>query len=421
MSAHTPLPRPHSRRARSARAGFTLVELMVAMTGGLFLSLAVMALSRDFSKFSMQQMRVSNATLASANGFERLSNDLSRAGHLVSPNITSDPRVCNRPLPAWPDALEQLRAITLQTTASQLVGTELASVTPKPMSITIAGALDMTEELTATSITSQNNVSKIGIRVTTPAAARLGLVVGADAENAGILRAIFVPGPTGRAIRIAQNDGLEQYAVVASVEQSPLQLVLDPNPAIQYRASANAAQCGVLGHCTGCGISVVNFVRYQLRPLLTGSTDYQQLREASQAAGLPYESGRVELVREELTPNGNAPVTGTVELIAEYATDLQFSITQLTAPNALTLFNPAPDAVDSLYPSTQLIRVVRARLSVRSREADRSADVTGASAGQYRIALPLGGGGTSAGVAYARVRSLQADISLRNLEGANWN
>ncbi|HEY6080884.1 MAG TPA: prepilin-type N-terminal cleavage/methylation domain-containing protein [Polyangiaceae bacterium] len=416
MPTRTQLPGRRCPRPRTASAGFTLVELMVAMTGGLFLSLAVMALSRDFSKFSQQSIRVSNATLASANGFERLSGDLARAGHLASPNITSDPRVCNRPTAAWPAGLQQMRAIVLGTNPSELANTELEDVDPAPMSITIAGALDMTEELTATVISSLNGVTSVGIRVTTPAASRIGLKEGDNALNTTLLQAIFVPGGVGRAIRIAQNDGLEQYAVVAAVQQNPLRLVLAPNPAVSFRTNANAAQCGVLGLCTGCGINVVNFVRYRLRPLLTGSVDYQQLRTASQAAGLPYEAGRVELVRDELTPDGVTVINGTEELVAEYATDLQFVVSQLEP--GLTLSNPVAATINNTYPSTHLLRGVRARFSTRSREADRTADVAGASAGQYRIRLPLGAGSNP--VPYARVRSLQADISLRNLEGSNW-
>jgi len=56
------------------------------------------------------------------------------------------------------------------------------------------------------------------------------------------------------------------------------------------------------------------------------------------------------------------------------------------------------------------------RLSVRSREADREADILpgpGVAAGFYRIGL--GPDGTAP---FARVRTVQADIALRNQMGA---
>jgi hypothetical protein len=52
---------------------------------------------------------------------------------------------------------------------------------------------------------------------------------------------------------------------------------------------------------------------------------------------------------------------------------------------------------------------VRARLSVRSREADRDVALTG---GLYRFKLPDG--------AWARVRTFQADIVLPNQMDVRW-
>jgi len=66
---------PLSRRFPRAR-GFTLVELMVAMTGGLFLSIVVFAVSRDASRFYQREIRVANATITGVSGFERLVSDL---------------------------------------------------------------------------------------------------------------------------------------------------------------------------------------------------------------------------------------------------------------------------------------------------------------------------------------------------------
>jgi hypothetical protein len=71
----------------------------------------------------------------------------------------------------------------------------------------------------------------------------------------------------------------------------------------------------------------------------------------------------------------------------------------------------------------QLIRSVRARLSIRSREADRTGQVSTfgdggtdpVMGGLYRFNV-----GTTAGPNYARVRTMQADIAIRNQKGATW-
>jgi Tfp pilus assembly protein PilW len=51
-------------RAPSGKRGFTLVELMVALSGGLFISLAVFALARDSGRFYQRESRIANATVS---------------------------------------------------------------------------------------------------------------------------------------------------------------------------------------------------------------------------------------------------------------------------------------------------------------------------------------------------------------------
>src|SRR4051812_43651349 len=87
--------RQHASRARApSSAGFTLVELMVALSGGLFLSMVVFALARDSTRFYQREGRLASATLAGIVGFKRLTDDIARAGYLSTPNIQADPRNC---------------------------------------------------------------------------------------------------------------------------------------------------------------------------------------------------------------------------------------------------------------------------------------------------------------------------------------
>jgi hypothetical protein len=67
----------------------------------------------------------------------------------------------------------------------------------------------------------------------------------------------------------------------------------------------------------------------------------------------------------------------------------------------------------------QRIRAIRARLSVRSREADRLAGMPdgGGVIGPGLFRIGLGSAGTAP---FARVRTVQADIALRNQRGVAW-
>jgi hypothetical protein len=162
-------------------------------------------------------------------------------------------------------------------------------------------------------------------------------------------------------------------------------------------------------------VNVVNIVRYQIRSL---STDPNYA--AVYAGGPSYDSTRRELVRDELDVDGNQ-IPETVELISEYAVDLRFEL--LVAANTTTtierIASPfsgwADDTTshDNAITGPQLIRSVRTRLSVRSREADRQTGFDGGAG--FRMGL-----GTNGGPPYARVRSVDAVIALNSQLGVTW-
>src|SRR5262249_28156260 len=113
-----PVPSKQRRRQALRRffRGFTLTELMVAITGGLFISIAVFLLARQASRFYQHESRVSTATMASVVGFERLRADIARAGFLASPNVRKDPEVCNGPIgnATWPAYLAHLQSVMIE-------------------------------------------------------------------------------------------------------------------------------------------------------------------------------------------------------------------------------------------------------------------------------------------------------------------
>jgi hypothetical protein len=189
-------------------------------------------------------------------------------------------------------------------------------------------------------------------------------------------------------------------------------IVADKTTPLQ-RVAAGAAQCGISGFGEGMAVSAINLVRYEIRSM-TGVKAYEQLFKASGLGTIPWETGRAELVRVEVDKDGSE-VASTQEIVAEYAVNLQFTVWRAT--DART---PAPivtaGAIDNTYAFTQLMRGIHVTLNVRSREPDRETDVWGAPAGSlYRI--PLGAKKTAP---YARVRTLQSDVALRNLENSNW-
>ncbi len=420
--------------ARTAR-GFTLVELMVALTGGLFVTLAVFALARDSGRFYQRESRVANATVGAILGFERLRVDVAHAGFLVSPNIVRDPSVCSKPSAAWPAALGNLAGIAITSGTS---GGALAANNRTPPTLSLAGAYSSTDMFTAQVSPNGSNVDFL-LTLGSPALLRLGNGVNPDdATMQGVFKA-------GRALRYVQY-GIQYYGTIlkANGGSSPT-VTVNGNPVLQMR-SGSGLGCGIeyIGSGVGRGtINVVNFIQYSLRNLSTSpqgvpgaqtaaaTTAYASLY-ANSAAG-PGEAGRTELVRVELDDTGTA-MEGTEEVVAEYAVDLDFQITAVTGitgccdptvsavPSTSTSFATFTGRPSTANTTPELIRSVRTRLGVRSRESDRPADVsadTGATQSQGLFRFNVGASATTPDT-FARVRTFQADVALYNQLDVLW-
>lgn len=86
-----------TRRRAARREGFTLVELMVALTiGGVALT-AIYAVGSASSRHFREQQRVSSAQTALRMAVEQLKRDFARAGYLGSPNAALPAEVCSPP------------------------------------------------------------------------------------------------------------------------------------------------------------------------------------------------------------------------------------------------------------------------------------------------------------------------------------
>jgi hypothetical protein len=188
----------------------------------------------------------------------------------------------------------------------------------------------------------------------------------------------------------------------------------------------------LIGSNTLSTINVVNFIHYDLRNLAIhpqttqGQATYASLYSDS-AAG-PGEAQRTELVRVEQDVTGT-PVPSTEEIVAEYAVDFNVDLNAVTQivgvdpqVSTITSANPlfgsftGPTFVAANTP--ELIRSVRVRLGVRSREGDRDNTVANPLGnGLFRFGL---GGGPGTIDAFARVRTFQADVALHNQADVLW-
>jgi hypothetical protein len=421
------------RCSRGGRAGFTLVELMVALTGGLFVSLAVFALARDSGRFYQRESRVANATVGALIGFERLRTDIGRAGFLATPDVMRDPAVCLKPDANWPVALKSLASIRISTaTAAGALAANRRNLT----TLTLAGSYGSADIFPARVVNNGQTVTFFMIPGS-PALTRLGN--GANPSN-GTVQGVFA---NARALRFVQY-GKQYYGqIVSATGGAAPSVTINTMPPIQFRSGAVGCGAEIIGSGAGEGtINVVNFIQYSLRNLsnspqgapgpqtAAAKTNYASLYTNS--ANAPGEAGRTELVRVEQDVTG-APIEGTEEITAEYAVDLGFQVTAVTAilgccdptvtaiaPGSAAFATFTGDAFD-VNVTPEKVRSLRVRLGVRSRESDRPADIgadtdAGTDRGLYRFNIGSGTGTDT----FARVRTFQADVALYNQIDVIW-
>jgi type II secretory pathway pseudopilin PulG len=409
-------------KRETRNAGFTLVELMVALTGGLFISLAVFALARDSGRFYQREVRLANATVSGLIGFERLRADLGRAGFLASPNIVRDPRVCAKPDGTWPTGLRNLASVRLTTPV--LAYPALTTNGRTPPTITLAGSYSSPDVYGAKVVPAGNTVIfELSTKEAAGALRRLGNTLMPDKDT---MMAAF---PTGRVLRIVQN-GLQYYGQIVGANGGAQPTVtISQQPPIQFR-SGSTIGCGLMDVGSGAStptINVVNFIQYAVRPPQTPTAIAGYQKVFSNSAEAPGESERTELTRVELNIEGQE-IDGTEEIVAEYAVDLNLQLNAVTSttgccdPN-LAFLSPG----DALFPTftgpvfntvntPELVRSLRVRLGVRSREADRLAGVPNpANQGLFRFNI-----GTGTAETFARVRTFQADVALHNQADILW-
>lgn len=413
-----------AERLHRRRRGFTLVELMVAVTGGLFVSLAVFAISRQSGRFYTRESRVSDATMGVMLGFERLKADLGRAGFLSSPNVLVDPHLCGNPT-TYPAMLQRLAALRIRPGQSPAAAsTHIQNNGLSPDELTLMGSYTGAEVFPIWNVDNVGATYVVYLQQNTGPLGRMGYASSPD--QLGMLQAIFGSQP-GRALRIQDQSGEVQYATIQSVATANgPQVILSQVPTLTFRDTAGSI-CGLKGNVTGAVVNVVNFIKYDLRNIKTQSNlganaAYDPIYTSG---GHPYDANtRFDLVRVELDSSG-APIQGTEELVTEYAVDFKLGITVadtvpsnkdqtlLEIPPTGNVKDWAGDLVgDVANPSNgpHRVRAVRVRLSVRSQEPDREASPPAGPGQLFRVSL-----GTNANSPpFARVRSVQADVALNN-------
>ncbi len=426
--------------------GFTVVEIMVALSAGVLVSMAAFMLSKNATAFFQREARVSSAQLALTLAMNRLTGDIQRASFLSTPNITADQTICSSTSNTWPTGLGLLAGINIAASTQSTPQSAAQTPAMTPDQIILGGSMDTSEIYQVQSITAgAGGAPLITLRLPAnePATMRALAGLGPTEQLASKMTPIFYPSTTpasivsGRFAHIYLPDGnthwfgvISTFAVDPVTNAISVQLGQPPTLPVQP-----ASPCGVVLGAAGNGwlFSVVSRVKYDIRSLSTAAyagSPYaavvQPVSPQVTGDGAPGTVGRTELVRTELAADNNEIVTST-ELVGEYAVDMRFGITVASKVNG-NKYNPTvttyPFGDANVYTfandiahggTPELIRAVQVRLATRARAPDRD---TGLPAGpdgrslRFLVDPTLG-----MQPAYARMRTVYGNVALTNQGG----
>ena len=408
------------RIRRVAARGFTLIELVVALSAGLMVSMAALLLSRNATKFFQNEARISAVQLAATLGMNRLTQDLQRASFLASRNNTTDRSLCTDG--ALPPPLASFLGLRIRVGGSvashpaALVQAGYAENAMNPDHVVIGGSMDTSERFAIAWTFAAGGQRVVDLQLD-GAIARLRQTASQNQQTLSqILTPIFRP---GRFLRFA-NDGRGQgtpwgvisgFKVSGAVGVETVEITLNNTPAIPVKTQLTT--CGLTtGSNRGIFVSVVSRVLYDLRSLQGDAAYGTLVAPDATTQAITGENLRTELVRVELNSD-DTEVAGSLELVAELAANLKFGVTKAPVSGGATVFNPQMTTYGfddpTVMSNPELVRSVQVQLSTRARVPDRE-NALGASGRNYRFAVlqpPIR-------ERFARLRTLHATVALPN-------
>jgi type II secretory pathway pseudopilin PulG len=456
-------------RQRRRDAGFTLIELTVALVAGLAVVLGLMTLSREASRTFNEEVRstASEASLRTAN--DRLRADLARAGFMSTGNIQMDPRVClplgatmATVLPQPPAAIGTLQSILLvnggSVAANGIALSSSQNPAVSPDVILIAGNMTTAEQLPVLSQAPapSGNCTRLTISPVSPALYRIAPTTMTLANQSAELANAFQPvASKSFIVRLVDETGAAQFLETCTTETTVAGFDANNMPYVDidaatpiYTPLSTKTKCGVGNISSGhVYVNPVQVVRWEIvQASVAEATNAAQYSGALGNLSTAYgtiDPNKYDLVRSYADITSATipapPIYASMEVVAEYAVDLDFAFTvdsgTAIAPSPQT-FAFEDDTDNNLWTGTvsttvgtskpQRLRETRFRIVTRTAQGDRTVNVAVSSPANYTkqeymyrycinptacaLATPNGT------FCWARARTVTGETSFPNLE-----
>lgn len=377
------------RSRRRATAGFTLVELMVALTAGLLAIAAAYTLSTASSRTFHAQQRISQTQMSLRMAMEQIRRDVQRAGFGGIAN-TRTARMCANVAPPG-GHFSMMEFVDSGSTAA---------LPNAAVNRTEADSLILTGNYVTSDVFYAQDAGPSMVRVQTQWQG-FRRTFGVP-TNSDFFEDVFQP---GRMVHLRTTGRRHFFAQI--VGSSGANATVRFNPGFQCAGERT----------TQAMISPMSRVRYRV---VAPNAAFANLSTATDdARGLT----NAILIREEVDFDDN-PIAGTERVVMEYAAGLDFefvvdnNVTPGLPPNFQrepAVDNPgAADPAPSVDTNAERIRSVIVTLSARTADHDREFPWVEREAGQpfsrYQVNPAMSGA--------ARVRTMRTEIFLPN-GGAN--
>jgi len=416
-----------SGRSAELRRGFTMVELMVAITAAMVVCAGAYTLARTSLDVFQQEARMNAAQFSNVMGMNRLTTDIKRAGYMMTPDAVGDPNVCAKPtsLPLT----ELLFAVNVQegdpTSAAYSGATIPAPNLPpavvdaannrNPDRLRVAGNYAIAERFKLGNVDADPTSQLINIEVDQLAVQRIFR----DSLSGG-------PGfcsyfPNNGLARLVDNAGLTRYIEIVGC--APTTNGDGSNYATLQLTAASMPTGPGCGELSGGYINPINIIDYaamnltQAEALAEGmGTQLAALMTQDAAiAGVVGDASRMELVRRQLKADGSIR---TAEIVADYVVDLNFQGRVANTPLTPHVLTTVPFTGQIGTQPQNRIRQLGVRLSTRARNPDRMvAPNPGPDKDTPLTLFRVFPTAATQRLAWARVRTFYSDVNITNLNG----
>jgi prepilin-type N-terminal cleavage/methylation domain-containing protein len=374
---------------RSARtAGFTLVEMMVALVAGAMAVTSIYFVSASSSRHFQEQQRVAQTQMSLRMAMEQIRRDFSRAGYLGTPDSQREQQ-CVAPG-------SRIQAIDMVNGAFTGLLTNAVMNGVQADRVLLTGNFATGDAYLA--IGTNANGNQIFLQKTWQGFRRS---FGDPADDA-LFQQVFA---AGRWVHLTTQDGNHFFAQILSSDAA------SSPPSIQINTSLPVGSaCFQIG--AGATIAPVMRIEYAVLNSAIAGSPVNTLRTTNTIAGLNGPT----LIRREVSVTGgraSVPVANTERIVAEYLADFDVDFVVNTAAAGLPVALAFDDDDDAEMAATPYnVRSAVVRLSVRTALEDERFPFVPRAAGAPLTRYEVN---TAAGTGAARVRTETSEFLLPNV------